>query len=144
MTVCVDNNGLIVPILTNSGEPLIPNHLATLMMENWRISNGRNLPPDDPLADRVMGFPYHRPLVRLFIPESEVYWLLTEINPAEPTKAMGLTHIGAGFPPRIELLNLVDVSKRQIGNNAVQADPNFTPEFTLFQYLTIALRAYGL
>lgn len=38
------------------------------------------------------------PVVKLFMPDGPATWLLTEIDPAEPTRAFGLCDAGLGSP----------------------------------------------
>ncbi|CAO4181219.1 DUF2958 domain-containing protein [Methylorubrum extorquens] len=38
------------------------------------------------------------PVVKLFMPDGPGTWLLTELNPAEPTRAFGLCDPGLGAP----------------------------------------------
>ena len=38
------------------------------------------------------------PVVRLFMPDGPGTWLLTELDPAEPTRAFGLCDLGLGSP----------------------------------------------
>src|SRR3546814_3503045 len=38
------------------------------------------------------------PVVKLFTPDANATWLLTELDPAEPDRAFGLYDLGLGFP----------------------------------------------
>src|SRR3546814_17078293 len=38
------------------------------------------------------------PVVKLFTPDANATWLLTELDPAEPDRAFGLCDLGLGFP----------------------------------------------
>jgi hypothetical protein len=38
------------------------------------------------------------PVVKLFLPDGMLTWLLTELDPAEPTRAFGLCDLGLGCP----------------------------------------------
>src|SRR3546814_6239208 len=38
------------------------------------------------------------PVVKLFTPDANATWLLTELDPAEPDLAFGLCDLGLGFP----------------------------------------------
>ncbi len=39
-----------------------------------------------------------KPVVKLFTPDACATWLLTEIDPEDPTIAFGLCDLGAGYP----------------------------------------------
>ena len=39
-----------------------------------------------------------RPVVKLFTPDANATWLLTELDPAEPDRAFGLCDLGLGSP----------------------------------------------
>ena len=40
----------------------------------------------------------HPPVVKLFTPDAQCTWLLSELDPAEPTHAFGLCDLGQGYP----------------------------------------------
>ena len=40
----------------------------------------------------------HIPIVKLFTPNSQCTWLISELCPDEPTRAFGLCDLGMGFP----------------------------------------------
>jgi hypothetical protein len=39
-----------------------------------------------------------RPVVKLFTPDANATWLLTELDPVEPDRAFGLCDLGLGYP----------------------------------------------
>ena len=39
-----------------------------------------------------------RPVVKLFTPDANATWLLTELDPVEPDRAFGLCDLGLGCP----------------------------------------------
>src|SRR5260370_38918512 len=39
-----------------------------------------------------------RPIVKLFTPDANATWLLTELDPVEPDRAFGLCDLGQGCP----------------------------------------------
>ena len=39
-----------------------------------------------------------RPVVKLFTPDANATWLLTELDPGEPDRAFGLCDLGLGYP----------------------------------------------
>src|SRR6266700_8146669 len=41
-----------------------------------------------------------RPVVKLFTPDANATWLLTELDPADPDLALGLCDLGLGSPER--------------------------------------------
>lgn len=64
---------------------LIPAELREKMLENaWDMLKGRQ---DD-----------HPPVVKLFSIVGSATWLLSELNPLEPTVAFGLCDLGMGSP----------------------------------------------
>lgn len=64
---------------------LITEELYQRMVENWRKSQSDG--DHDPI-----------PVVKLFTPDASATWLLTEINPDDPSIAFGLCDLGHGFP----------------------------------------------
>lgn len=40
----------------------------------------------------------HSPVVKLFTPDAQCTWLLSELDPREPTQAFGLCDLGQGYP----------------------------------------------
>lgn len=50
------------------------------------------------LAKVGQGFADHPPVVKLFTPDAQCTWLLSEIDPKEPDIAFGLCDLGIGFP----------------------------------------------
>ena len=64
---------------------LITEELYQRMVENWRKSQSDE--DHDPI-----------PVVKLFTPDASATWLLTEINPDDPSAAFGLCDLGHGFP----------------------------------------------
>lgn len=40
----------------------------------------------------------HPPVVKLFTPDAQCTWLLSELDPGEPTHAFGLCDLGQGYP----------------------------------------------
>lgn len=52
----------------------------------------------------------HPPVVKLFTPDAQCTWLLTELDPGDPRRAFGLADLGMGFP-EIGLIWMPDVEK---------------------------------
>lgn len=40
----------------------------------------------------------HPPVVKLFTPDAQCTWLISELDPVEPTHAFGLCDLGQGYP----------------------------------------------
>lgn len=80
----------------------------------------------------------HFPVVKLFMPGSGCTWLLTEIEPEEPTIAFGLCDLGMGFP-ELGYVDLEEISnvKNRLGLN-VERDLYFKAKFPLSIYTTAA------
>ena len=51
----------------------------------------------------------HFPLVKLFTPDGNATWLLTEIDPDTPDMAFGLCDLGLGFP-ELGYINLFELT----------------------------------
>jgi hypothetical protein len=49
-------------------------------------------------ANALSGVIDHHPVIKLFTPDANASWLLTELLPHEPTIAFGLCDLGLGFP----------------------------------------------
>jgi hypothetical protein len=98
--------------------------LLTNAQENHMIKNGS---PIERSKD-------HIPVVKLFTPWSNITWLLTELDPEEPTRAFGLVDLGFGFPE----LGYVDLD--EIANTPgpfglkVERDLHFQAKYPLSVY----------
>lgn len=65
--------------------PLITDTLRTRLLANGRrTAAGEDHDPP--------------PVAKLFTPDANATWLLTELDPAEPDRAFGLCDLGLGFP----------------------------------------------
>ena len=74
------------------------------------------------------------PVVKLFTPDAQATWLLTEIDPRDPTRAFGLCDLGQGFP-ELGYVNLADIERlRGKMGLPVERDRYFTPDKTLAEY----------
>ena len=69
--------------------PLIPDHFRRELILNYQIS--------DVAPHAEIAMPDHCPEVRLFTPNSNAMWLLTELNP-DTNVAYGLCDLGLGQP----------------------------------------------
>jgi hypothetical protein len=70
--------------MTTEAHNLIPDAARELMLANGRACYTKG---HDPI-----------PVVKLFTPDAGATWLLTEIDPDDPTIAFGLCDLGMGFP----------------------------------------------
>lgn len=82
-----------------------------------------------------------KPVVKLFTPDANATWLLTETSPKDPDVAFGLCDLGVGFPE----LGYVRISEIREVRGAiglpVEHDPNFRPKGTLSYYADRAMHA---
>ena len=80
----------------------------------------------------------HVPVVKLFTPDGNATWLLTELYPDDPTIAFGLCDLGMGFP------ELGDVSLTELEGLRgrlglpVERDLHFKPDKPISEYARIA------
>lgn len=84
------------------------------------------------------------PVVKLFTPDANATWLLTELDPEEPDIAFGLCDLGLGFPE----LGCVRISEIESVRGAlglsVERDRSFEPVHTLSAYSRAAHRAQAI
>ena len=82
------------------------------------------------------------PVVKLFTPDAQCTWLLTELDPEDPDIAFGLCDLGMGYPElggvRISELESV---RGKLGL-PIERDRHFTPTQTLSAY-AIEARQHG-
>lgn len=81
----------------------------------------------------------HAPVVKLFLPGSGCTWLLTELDPEEPTFAFGLCDLGMGFPELgyVDLDEIMEV-KNKLGLR-IERDFSFSGKFPISVYARAAL-----
>lgn len=81
------------------------------------------------------------PVVKLFTPDANATWLLTELDPDEPDIAFGLCDLGLGFPE----LGSVSITELMTVRGAlglpVERDLHFTPHHTISVYARAARTA---
>lgn len=79
-----------------------------------------------------------KPVVKLFTPDANCTWLLTEIDPDEPDIAFGLCNLGMGFPElgNVSISELLQL-RGQLGL-PVERDLGFKADKTLNQYASEA------
>ena len=108
--------------------------LITEEQRQQMLANGRQTAKD--------GVGNHRPVVKLFTPDANATWLLSELDPEEPDLAFGLCDLGLGLPE----LGYVQISEiaavRGPFNLPVERDLHFRPQKTLLEYAEEA-RAAG-
>lgn len=83
----------------------------------------------------------HFPVVKLFTPDAGAVWLLTELDPAEPSIAYGLCDLGLGFPELgyVSITELAEV--RGPMGFPVEDDFGFTPKYPISIYARAASAA---
>jgi hypothetical protein len=83
----------------------------------------------------------HLPVVKLFTPDANATWLLTEIDPDEPTHAFGLCDLGHGCP-ELGYVSLAELSVlRGSFGLAVERDLYFEPVYPISVYAEAARNA---
>ena len=108
--------------------------LITEAQHQQLLANGRkqrDLTGTDEVFDPM-------PVVKLFTPDANATWLLTEIDPDEPNIAFGLADLGLGHPEMgsISLTELRQVRGKL--NLPVERDMSFTADKTLSDYAKLA------
>jgi hypothetical protein len=106
---------------------LIPQELREKMIENGRdMLKGRE---DD-----------HPPIVKLFSIASNATWLLSELNPFEPTIAYGLCDLDMGFPELgyVSLEELESIQHPSLPIPLIVRDEHFDAEYLMSVYAEAA------
>jgi hypothetical protein len=82
----------------------------------------------------------HFPVVKLFTPDANATWLLTEIEPEEPDIAFGLCDLGHGFPElgNVYLPELIALRGRL--GLPIERDLHFTAAYPISVYARAARR----
>lgn len=74
------------------------------------------------------------PVVKLFTPDANAIWLLSELDPADPGVAFGLCDLGLGSP-ELGYLSLAELASiRGYLGLSVERDENFRPDKPLSAY----------
>lgn len=81
------------------------------------------------------------PVVKLFTPDANATWLLTEIDSHNPDIAFGLCDLGMGFPELGSVYLPELIAFRGVLGMPVERDLHFTADKTLSEYAREALRA---
>lgn len=74
------------------------------------------------------------PVVKLFTPDANCTWLLTELDPDDPDLAFGLCDLGMGFPELGPVLISEIESVRGPLGLPIERDRHFYPDKTLTVY----------
>jgi hypothetical protein len=82
---------------------LTPSSRDQLLVNGRANRREDGLPREDDAID-------HKPVVKLFTPDANCTWLLTELDPDEPTEAFGLCDLGLGCP-ELGYVSLSDSSR---------------------------------
>ena len=86
-------------------------------------------------TDEVLDF---MPVVKLFTPDANATWLLTEIDPTDPDIAFGLCDLGLGFP-EMGSVSLTEIKQvRGPLGLPVERDAGFQADKTLLAYAKLA------
>lgn len=81
----------------------------------------------------------HPPVVKLFLPGSGCIWLLSELDPEEPSIAFGLCDLGLGFPEMGYVgLEELEELRHPIFELPVEADNSFKGKYPLTVYADAA------
>jgi hypothetical protein len=90
------------------------------------LANGRNRDQD------------HPPVVKLFTPDANCTWLVSEIDPEETDIAFGLCDLGQGFP-ELGCVSLAELRSLR-GNMGlpVERDLSFTARYSMSVYAEAA------
>ena len=76
----------------------------------------------------------HKPVVKLFTPDAQATWLLTELYPADPDVAFGLCDLGMGFPELGDVRISEIAAARGSMGFPVERERHFTADKTLTEY----------
>ena len=108
--------------------PLIPDSIrAALLANGVRSSRGETIDP--------------KPLVKLFTPDANATWLLTELDPEDPHRAFGLCDLGLGCP-ELGYVSVVELEAlRGPTGLAVERDRYFEAMMPLSGYAAAARRS---
>lgn len=112
-----------------SADLIPPNQRTALLANGRRSTAGEDIDP--------------HPVVKLFTPDANATWLLTELDPGEPDRAFGLCDLGLGFPELgYVALSELRALRGQLGL-PVERDEHFIADRPLSAYADVA-RERGL
>lgn len=107
---------------------LVPaQHWERLCENGKRTASGEDLDPP--------------PVIKLFTPDAQAAWLLSEVDSSDPDRAFGLCDLGVGFPELgyVSLTELTAVRGRL--GLSVEVDGSFIATAPLSAYADAARRA---
>ncbi len=84
------------------------------------------------------------PVVKLFTPDAQATWLLSELYPADPDVAFGLCDLGVGCPEPGDVRLSEIATLRGPLNLPVERDLHFTATKTLGEYAKAAYSAHRI
>jgi hypothetical protein len=115
---------------------LLTTHIREQLLRNGRIQAS--------LAEEGRQYADFLPIVKLFTPDANCTWLLTELDPEETDIARGLCDLGMGCPE----LGSVRISELEAVRGAfglpVERDLHFVPMHTLSVYAKAAWNAAAI
>lgn len=81
----------------------------------------------------------HKPIVKLFLPNTGCVWLLTELDPEDDDIAFGLCDLGMGFPELdyVSIEEITSVRSPQFGLYVIQ-DYFFVAKYPISVYAAAA------
>lgn len=101
------------------------------LLRNGEVNAARQAADQDPLD--------HKPAVKLFTPDANATWLLTELDPGDPDLAFGLCDLGLGCP-EIGYVRLSELSEiRGPLGLPVERDRHFSADKGLLAYAAEAV-----
>jgi hypothetical protein len=100
---------------------MIPRSLLSELLANGcETARGKDIDP--------------RPVVKIFDPTGSATWLLTEVDPSDPTRAFGLCDLGLGYP-ELGYVDLDELSAvRSRFGLRLEIDRHFRPTKRLSEY----------
>lgn len=107
--------------------------LLTAAHRQQLLANGRRTAQGDEIDPP--------PVVKLFMPDGAGTWLLTELDPAEPTRAFGLCDAGLGSPELGSVCLLELAALRGCLRLPVERDIHFRADRPLSAYAAEAQAA---
>ena len=84
--------------------------------------------------------PDHMPIIKLFTPDANCTWLISELDPDDPDLAFGLCDLGFGCPELGSVLISEIESVRGAFGLPVERDRHFTADRSLSAYADLARR----
>lgn len=106
-------------------------HLITLAQRTKLLENGRAQRAAIDRQDQALDF---EPVVKLFTPDANATWLLSELNPDYEGLAFGLCDLGLG-EPELGYVSLTELAElRGPLGVPVEQDRHFAPTRTIAAY----------